>query len=222
MKKCVYNVITGDYDNLKPPTVITPKWDYICFTNNKKIKSNVWDVRYIKDDGLSDKKLSRKIWIRSNRYVPEYEISVMVGGQIEIKCNLDDFIQKHMLFDDSIDISLMKHPNRKDIYEEAGKCIAKKLDDPKVIKAQIDHYRKEGYPEKSGLYAHGIIIRRNNLMVAVHCDLWWKEVKKWSHRDQLSFCYVLWKHNLVKINTFPYDILHNKGFKRHNHKGMKR
>ena len=28
-----YTVLSGDYDTLKKPTVITPGWKYVCFTD---------------------------------------------------------------------------------------------------------------------------------------------------------------------------------------------
>jgi hypothetical protein len=33
-RKAVYTFIFGDYDDLKSPTIMTPGWDYICFTDD--------------------------------------------------------------------------------------------------------------------------------------------------------------------------------------------
>ena len=35
----VYTAITGNYDELKEPIFIDQNIDYVCFTNNKNIKS---------------------------------------------------------------------------------------------------------------------------------------------------------------------------------------
>ena len=51
-KICVYTCITGDYDNLNEIKNIEKGIDYICYTNNKKIKSKTWKVKYITDDSL--------------------------------------------------------------------------------------------------------------------------------------------------------------------------
>ena len=48
-KICVYTCITGDYDNPKEIPKLEKGIDYYCFTNNKKIKSNTWNVIYIND-----------------------------------------------------------------------------------------------------------------------------------------------------------------------------
>ena len=44
-KICVYTCITGDYDELKDIKYVDKDYDYICFTNNKKIKSNLINLK---------------------------------------------------------------------------------------------------------------------------------------------------------------------------------
>ena len=55
-KVCVYTCITGNYDNLNEitPEVYEENIDYYCFTNNQNIKSDTWNVVYIKNNGLSN------------------------------------------------------------------------------------------------------------------------------------------------------------------------
>lgn len=41
----IYTVITGNYDTVKQPQVITPEADYFLFTNNHSIiDAGVWKV----------------------------------------------------------------------------------------------------------------------------------------------------------------------------------
>ena len=61
-RKVIYTVITGDYDYLRTPKYVNEDYDYICFTNNKRIKSTFWKVRRIKNsEGLDDIRLQRYI-----------------------------------------------------------------------------------------------------------------------------------------------------------------
>lgn len=46
---CVYTCITGDYDNLHE-IVKEDGIEYLCFTNNPKIKSSYWKMVYIEDE----------------------------------------------------------------------------------------------------------------------------------------------------------------------------
>ena len=46
MRIVVYTAIFGDYDDLYEPMVKPDNVDYVCFTDSKTLKSDVWDVRY--------------------------------------------------------------------------------------------------------------------------------------------------------------------------------
>jgi len=52
-KNCIYTVIIGNYDNLDELTQEKERindWDYICFTNNKTLKSNIWRMIYVEEN----------------------------------------------------------------------------------------------------------------------------------------------------------------------------
>ena len=61
------------------------------------------------------------------------------------------------------------------------------------MQKQIDLYKKEGFPKHFGLNETNVIIRRKNESVRKVMDLWEDFLRKYSHRDQMSFNYVLWK-----------------------------
>lgn len=46
MRKVLYTAIFGNHDKLKEP-VVTNGWEYILFTNNRELKSDIWDIRYV-------------------------------------------------------------------------------------------------------------------------------------------------------------------------------
>jgi len=222
MKKCVYFPIIGGYDELHEPTVITPGWDYICFTDNPKLKSKKVEIRVIKDkEGLGNKKFSRSFWVLNHHYVGEYDISISTGGQIWVNCNLDKFIKEFLPSDEKIDMAMHDRGIRKGIYHEASVCKRRRKDDPQVIDEQMKFYRKKGMPDNTGILSTGIIVRKHHRSnVEEHCERWWKQIKRWSHRDQLSFNYVLWKYNLVNVSRFSRDVLRGKGnlFQKTKHK----
>lgn len=47
MKAVCYTCITGNYDKLHDPLVVPHDIDFICFTNNQQLKSNIWKIRSI-------------------------------------------------------------------------------------------------------------------------------------------------------------------------------
>ena len=78
-KICVYTCITGNYDNLieinKEKGI-----DYLCFTNNKKIKSKSWKIIYIEDKKLTNVELARKVKILGNEITNKYDITIWKDG----------------------------------------------------------------------------------------------------------------------------------------------
>ena len=52
-KIAVYTCITGNYDNLLEISEKSDKIDYICFTDNKNLKSASWKIKYFSEiDGF--------------------------------------------------------------------------------------------------------------------------------------------------------------------------
>ncbi len=204
MRKIIYTAIIGDYDTLKEPSVVNKDWQYICYTNNKNLKSDIWDIRPLPyyDLNLSPTKQARKIKI-----LPpfEYDVCIWADGSIRIQCNLDEFIDKYH----KAEITTLKHPHRNCVYREADACIKRKKDNPNTINNQISIYKSEGYPENNGMIGSGVIIRSRSLKVNVFCNQWWHQVQSHSHRDQLSFNFTL-KYNPVSVHLIPFDILSNE------------
>jgi hypothetical protein len=207
-KNVIYTIIIGDYDNLKPPKIITPGWDYICFTDNDSIMSDVWDVKKIPQKCLSFKDPKRNVALLMIEYYTiideSYNTIISIGGQIQINNNLNDFL--NLIEIENYDIVMTKHPNRQCVYNEAIVCKRAKLDFPKIINKQVHKYRTENYPKDNGLWETGVVTRnqkRNFCQKAFF--LWGEHYRDGSRRDQLSVNYSFWRaqqdENNLKINT---------------------
>lgn len=208
MRKVAYTYIIGDYDDLKTPSVFTEGWDYVCFTDSTDLRSDFWDVRLSNRRGtdrhLEDKQFASKHLILFHHYLDDYHLSVSVGGQILINCDLDDFL--YQCFKDDDDMLVCRHPWRDCIYEEAEACKLVGKDDPQRIDAQMQRYRCEGYPRHHGLYAGGLMARRHGRPpLNEMCELWFEEVKRGSRREQLSLNYALWKSAPLKLSVFEWE-----------------
>jgi len=207
-KKAIYLVILGGYDELREPEVITSGWDYICFTNNEKLKSDVWQMRKLEiDPFLSNAKLSRKVVTLFHKYLPEYDITIKTDGYTTIKCDLNEFIEKYFL-GKGFPISVLQHPSRNTIYGEADSFIREGREPCGVVKRQIDCYEKDGIPNNVRCGANTIIIRKSGVKeLERFCELWWDEILRHSARDQISFIYTLWKNSgIVKVQWLPWKI----------------
>ncbi len=201
----IYTVIVGNYDTLKTPEFIDENCDYVCFTDNKKLSSEIWQIRLVENDELDNTRFQRMYKVLPHKFLPEYEYSIYIDGNVRIVGSFREFVRQQWK---GACLMGLKHPSRNNIYDEATVCINFKKDSSEIIKRQIERYTSEGYKADNGLIVSNIIFRKHNdnELIKVMED-WWKEIKENSRRDQLSFNYVCWK------NHFAYDISDLKCYK---------
>lgn len=194
-KGVVYTAIFGNYEDLLDPKFINEDLDYICFTDNPNLKSDIWEVRLINEEDLDNVRKARKVKILPHKYLNEYDYSLWVDAGFQIIGDIKQFINMY-----STGKSFMSciHTNRDCIYDEAHECLLQKKDDENLFKIQTDIYKKNGFPEKYGLIESGVIFRKHNdpnLIKAM--EDWCSEVINYTNRDQISLPYVLWENNLL-------------------------
>lgn len=198
-KGVVYTVITGEYDQLLEPLEVDENFDYICFTDNNKLSSKVWNIRIIENlEGLDQVRLARKHKILCYEFLNEYDYSVYVDGKIQIIGGLRKYIEK---YSNGSPMLCFPHFSRDCAYEEASACIKHGKDAVATINNQMEKYGQEGYPIKNGLIDSACLVRQHHdltLQKVMMC--WWNEVRQKSRRDQLSIGYACWK------NDFHYDV----------------
>lgn len=200
-KIVVYTCVTGGYDNLIQPTK-TEGVDYICFTDNLDIPSCGWTLKPIPKglESLSKVKQQRMVKALPHKYLSEYDISIWVDGSVEVKGNVKDFISPFIYNGHSVFVP--KHPNRVCIYKECTAVKAIRKDTTDLPDKQMKKYKEEGFPENYGLVQSNIMVRwHNNEDCKTVMEVWADEIRNFSHRDQLSFNYALWK---TKTECFEY------------------
>ncbi|QFT88420.1 hypothetical protein FIU87_07175 [Bacillus sp. THAF10] len=202
-KIVVYTAITNNYDSLKEPTFISPNVDYICFTDNKDLVSDIWEVRLIDNTlTLDHTRKARKYKILPHHFLKEYEYSIWIDGRYLIKGDLVELLNKHLT---KSNLAVYNHPQRNCIYQEAKAVVAFRKEEYAIAKKQCNFYRQKGYPKRNGLIASPIILRKHNDQgVRKLMEDWWEQILLFSKRDQLSFNYCAWKNN------FNFEII-NEG-----------
>ena len=219
----VYTAIFGGYDFLYEPEIIPDNVDYICFTDNKDMKSDIWDVRYVLPLYEDSTRNARKYKLLVHRYLEEYDISIWVDGNFLVRGDVNELIDKYLL---DRNFACYDHKNcmldpRGCVYQEAeailrfGEINMEKSpesgtlnykDNPKLIQRQMERYIDMRYPRNNGLIVSGILFRKHNEKdVKITMEKWWEELKYGSKRDQLSFDYSAWKTDL-KFNYIGGDI----------------
>lgn len=204
----VYTAIFNNFDHLRSPSNISRKWTYICICNPWMMVPAPWELS-IRDMVGTPRKSSRYYKILSHETFPKADITVWHGGNVQLRCDLDDLVS----ILGNADIAVLRHSERTSVYHEAKACIDQKKDCPTRIRTQMARYRDEGFPGKP-LSAAFLIVRRNNDTVAKLNELWWSEVGQGSIRDQLSFDYCCWRLGITPV-VIPGDIFKGPHFKRY-------
>lgn len=220
----VYTAISGHYDRLSEPKYFNSNFDYICFSDNKKLKSKYWKIIEFPNCEDNLVMLNKMVKLLPHKYLSEYEYSIYMDGNFDIIGNLDELIAKFLRTNQ---IAFFAHLGRNCIYEEAKACIHHKKynrDVRDVIEKQMEKYKGLDYPVNNGLIAGGIIVRKHNHPDVIHAmEDWWDELNIHSKRDQLSFNYVSWKNGL-KYGIIEGSITDNSFFRirAHNLSYLKR
>ena len=179
MKTIIYSAIYGDYDKPKKQPLYTKP---ILFTDTSESKD--WEVRHVERSKEANPRMRAK-YFKCNSHILDCDVSIWIDGTATIK--IPAFEQWCLNQLGSADIALFKHPERDCIYDEANFChnMPKYRDLPVLL--QVMEYMRMKYPKKNGLWACGLLIRRNNKKVKDFNRLWWRHNKKYTYQDQLSF-----------------------------------
>ena len=226
-RNVIYTAIIGGYDELVEPDVVPDGWDFICFSD-RSLRSSTWKVRRVQPACVDNTRAARKHKLLAHRLFPEYDISLWIDGNIKIRADVNELVT----YLDDCNYATYDHSQnvldpRDCIYEEAkailrlgdanmqrtperGKSNYK--DDPEIIQRQVEKYRSEGYPQHAGLVVQMEVLRRHGEQdVTDAMENHWIELKNFSKREQLSFNYIAWKHQL-RVELIPGDSRDNKYF----------
>ncbi len=217
----VYTCITGEYDGLKEIEEKERGIDYYCFTNNKNIKSDTWNVVYIEDSNLSNVELARKTKILGHPLLNEkYEILVWMDGNITFNKKIKDFIKTYLKPKDVF--VAFKHGERDCVKEECNFCIRLRKEKKEKIQKVLDFYKKEKYMDNNGLIESTVYIKRpHDKLVKETMKLWFSMIVNYTTRDQLSFNYCIFKTGL-KVKWINEKVFDNDWFDYENHNFSKK
>ena len=190
----VYTAIFEDYDKLNEPKQTENEIDYFCFTDNPSLVSNTWNIILLTSLYRDSRMSARALKILSHKVMMNYDFSVWVDGSCTIMSSIVNFVFNLC---EGKNISSFKHSRRDCIYKEARTCQLLGKDEFSIINKQIDWYKSQRYPKNNGLVMTGILVRKNKENdTRTLNEEWWNIVDNYSNRDQLSFNFILWKHNI--------------------------
>jgi hypothetical protein len=170
-------------------------WKFVCFTDSAHLRSQNWEIRPIvwsSPDG-DPRRTARWHKINAHELFPEDKNSIWADASVKVTGDW-----RHLYwYLGSFGLASYRHYMRDCLYSEARECIRLGLDDPTLIRRQVERYRADGYPEHNGLFETTILLRRHTEPKMVRfAELWWNEVNNGSKRDQISVNYAAWRLNV--------------------------
>ncbi len=219
----VYTAIFGKKDDLHEPKRVPNGCDFICFTD-QDFHSKIWKVIKVHRPLPDPTRSARMYKVLAHRFLKEYECSVWVDGNIVVRGDVSELVEKCLG-----NINMVVGDHSKSLFMSINSLqggldrllwmerIGKHQDDADLMRRQYAAYRAEGFPDAGGLLWSLVLLRRHNEPdVKKAMEVWWAEIERWSKRDQMSFNYVAWK-NQFPFAYLPFDPADNPYFKRVSH-----
>ena len=222
LKKVVYSVILGNYDEIKAIN-IQKGYDYFLFSdiyNNTFIKTN-WTIlpipEEVKNLNITSVKKQRYIKLHPHLYFKNYDLSIYIDATFSITGDLDIFLLRSL--SSKYYIYSLEHPLRNNITAETFAVVRAFKEKNSTSKIIRERYMKENFPDNSGLIESCLIIRKHNEKNCINLmNDWFEEIKNYSHRDQLSFNFIIWKkkYSIKYINKnfalqyFNQNLIHRE------------
>jgi hypothetical protein len=190
-KIAIYTAIFGAHDDLKPQPAC-PGVDFVCFTDDASMRSDQWRMEVA--TARHDHPRLAATWFRTHPHVvlPEYRHTIWIDGSMVLRS--ESFAEEALGHLKQSGIALMRHPRRADLLQEVEVSLGRPKYDGQPIREQLEHYRAQGFPTDHGLWVGGLLVRDNeNERIRRLNEMWMEETARWSHQNQISLAYVLWR-----------------------------
>ena len=223
----VITSIYWKYDILKQQPKQSVPVEFICFTEDddfyvEQWAINQWNVVVIDDETLCE--LHPRMWAKRHRTHPfkslrdmwisieDWSIVIWMDWSARLlsETAIEDLVKWS---NEQYDISVIRHPERNDIYEEANFCVDNNIPKYKDLPMiqQVEQYRKKWHPEWYWLSATGLLIMRYSPRLESMLDCWRYECLYFTYQDQLSFDYLVWlkwiDRELMDINLWNNEYI---------------
>ena len=208
----LFSILLREYDRFRPVSADS-RFDRQLLTDSKEVKVQGWNINPVKHTP-SDPKQSRHLKILATQSFPDADWILYHDAQLQLKCS-PSFWFDWVRSQGEADIYFYHHHQRHCVYKEAKEVMKIRKDKPQNVQPQIARYASQKIPENLGLYLGGLHIRRNTEAVKAFEEIWWREVKRGSVRDQISLPVAL-RESGVKFLALP-PMSWTQHFQRYTH-----
>jgi TOD1/MUCI70, glycosyltransferase-like domain len=178
----------GDLDVLNSPPPLDDVDDYIAVTDRDhgpKLWRQVIDPR---------RHISNRLASKIPKCLPHLytnaDIVVWFDASATVRGDAATWAASHL---GASPVAQFVHPERDDIADEAKVSAGMRKYQGLMVEEQAAHYKSLGMPDSWGLWATGLMARRQGFWSEWFGEQWLREQTLWSYQDQVSEPYVLWR-----------------------------
>lgn len=190
-KIILYSVLTNSYDEVPPlHGSLVQGVDCYLVTDNPGTElpsGSVWKLKVVPKEE-NPHRHQRRLKIRFHDMFPDADTVVYLDANLHLTKAI-----KHVLPLHRGGLTTGTHPVRRCTYQEAEACERLNKAPASEIRAQMDRYRKAGFPTNTGMVQTGFMIRSNTPEVREFCESWFDELSRGTVRDQLSVIFTTYK-----------------------------
>lgn len=160
---------------------------------------------------LGTRTIAKYFKTQAHRAFPGYDAYLWLDASFRFIKRGHVAYMLHLMTSSNTTVVFRPHPDRQTVAGELEYCVAaiKKQTQYFVtryggqpMEQQVHHYTSLGFPDNVGLYAAGMFAYFPTAKMKTLFDDWWTENLEWTIQDQLSFPFVLWKHD-VRVAPTP-------------------
>lgn len=219
MKVALITAIYDNYDTLKPTLNqlnVDVEWIFVTDTTPDVEAAEGWTIIEDPRPGIHPNRAAKRPKMLPWEYT-DAQFSIWIDASFKVMSPY--FVMDMMTF--ASPIAQFKHPWRDCIYTEIAECVATKKYAKTGLEAQEAAYRKEGHPDRWGLWASGVTARWHTPTIKDFGERWHNDVYEFSYQDQVSLPPALRANGLRPVEL-PGTHLANKwlvyqGSGRHSH-----
>ena len=216
---CLYTINTGGYEGkeILISTFEKLPFEKLYFTDNLDqiyncIRENVIPF-YISTACGDTKLIQRTVKTSPHLYIPSrYEKSIYMDGNV--------YLHDHVVGAEGLILSLLKinkdlisfaHPTRTKAIDECAEVIKLGLETEENVNSIVETWKKLRFPDNVGLAETNVLVRNHKRIIKFSED--WTNCIGMCRRDQVSFDFLRWKHNvndLMLSNERKKTMFHKK------------
>jgi hypothetical protein len=183
MKVIVFTAVMGDWLEVHCPKVVNPDVGYYLFTDYNIGGADPWNVRLLQTT-RGGRYHARRIKINSFDHLPQHDWSLWVDSRFTLNINPVPLVNQ--LEEAGAQLAAMEHPDRSSLKDEVEEIVRLSKAPEIKVRRQLQKYQSLGWDKKvNRLTSSGFLLRKNTASVREFNRLWWREVSRWTLRDQM-------------------------------------